>query len=913
MTTLAQRSFQNGEISPSVYARADQKFYAQSLRTCRNTIIQRQGGAANRPGTSLVGEVKDSTKFTRLYSFLVSSKLNYILEFGENYIRFIQNGKYILAASGLPYEISSPYFSSELPQLVMGRAQLFNVKTLTHQNYPPYELTYNGPTSWVLAPVVFGPGIPAPTGVTAVSDTAIFNTVVTGSSVPSNIGNLLNILTSFVPDHITGAFSANLAAPYNGIVATGTVTPAGIITGGGFTGTVTNFAVGATTWLAGTVYGTFTGTLIPAALPYTPVFQITAIDATTGEESLPVTFSYVRGTSTQAIQLSWSASLGLGGLPAIGYKIYGQILGTSPIVYGLIGEVSGTLSFQDTGAVPSGIILPPTFKNPFSSGGNYPATCGMYQQRRWFANTVLNPNHIYGSQIGRMSNFNVSNPTQDDDAVDFGVVGKESNTIQHLLDLRALFIFSDTGEYAIQGGLITPTSVDLKQHSYTGSSGLPPVVVGNLPIFVQRSGNTARNILYDFYTASYKSDDQSINSSHLFEGHTMTDMVYAKVPNSIVWVLRDDGVLLGFTYIPEHEVMGWHHHDTLGTYEALATVPEERTLKFRPEDVLYVIANRTIGGVAHRFVERVETRLIQDVKDMIFMDCASTYDGRGTTVSAGMAPNTMQLSTLTGGWTKNDNFLVSAFWASSFTSAMIGQAVIFTAADGTKVNLDITAVTPPNVLTVRSSRDIPVDLQGTFVPNTQWALGRSYIDGMAYLNGQAVSILADGFVVASPNNPRYPVVTVTGGIASLAPAAPGAPPRWFSVIHAGLPYLSDIQTLDMEVLQGETMMGKNKIVERVNLQLQLTSGLWIGGKSPDDIDPELPIPTGDTKVTNGLIEPKFRQIEDWNAPTGLFTGVHDQPIKSKWNINGRVFIRQIDPVPATILSIAPSGYIPMQG
>jgi hypothetical protein len=50
MGTVAQRSFAGGEIAPALYARTDLAKYATGARTCRNMIVQRHGGATNRPG-----------------------------------------------------------------------------------------------------------------------------------------------------------------------------------------------------------------------------------------------------------------------------------------------------------------------------------------------------------------------------------------------------------------------------------------------------------------------------------------------------------------------------------------------------------------------------------------------------------------------------------------------------------------------------------------------------------------------------------------------------------------------------------------------------------------------------------------------------------------------------------------------
>src|SRR4030065_2862132 len=92
MANTRQLSFSGGEVSPSLWARVDQVKYATGLRACRNFIVQRHGGVANRPGTGFVAEVKDSTKTVRLVPFSYSTAQTYVLEFGDQYMRVHKAG-----------------------------------------------------------------------------------------------------------------------------------------------------------------------------------------------------------------------------------------------------------------------------------------------------------------------------------------------------------------------------------------------------------------------------------------------------------------------------------------------------------------------------------------------------------------------------------------------------------------------------------------------------------------------------------------------------------------------------------------------------------------------------------------------------------------------------------------------------
>lgn len=92
MSTLSQKAFSGGEISPSLYARTDVGKYYNSVKTMRNFFTMRHGGAQNRAGTKFICEVKDSTKRVRLIPFIFSRSVSYVLEFGNLYMRVIKNG-----------------------------------------------------------------------------------------------------------------------------------------------------------------------------------------------------------------------------------------------------------------------------------------------------------------------------------------------------------------------------------------------------------------------------------------------------------------------------------------------------------------------------------------------------------------------------------------------------------------------------------------------------------------------------------------------------------------------------------------------------------------------------------------------------------------------------------------------------
>lgn len=95
-----QHSFHAGEWAPELNARVDLQKYHSAAALLRNFFVDYRGGASTCPGTKYVLQAFKSNKRVRLIPFVASFAVNYVLEFGDFYIRFYNNGAPVLE-SGL--------------------------------------------------------------------------------------------------------------------------------------------------------------------------------------------------------------------------------------------------------------------------------------------------------------------------------------------------------------------------------------------------------------------------------------------------------------------------------------------------------------------------------------------------------------------------------------------------------------------------------------------------------------------------------------------------------------------------------------------------------------------------------------------------------------------------------------------
>ena len=92
-------NFTGGELSPRLDGRNDLAKYSSGCKTLQNMIVYPHGSAARRPGTNFVAEVKTSSAFTRLIPFEFSTTQTYILEFGNEYIRYYKDSGAVLESN----------------------------------------------------------------------------------------------------------------------------------------------------------------------------------------------------------------------------------------------------------------------------------------------------------------------------------------------------------------------------------------------------------------------------------------------------------------------------------------------------------------------------------------------------------------------------------------------------------------------------------------------------------------------------------------------------------------------------------------------------------------------------------------------------------------------------------------------
>jgi len=548
--------------------------------------------------------------------------------------------------------------------------------------------------------------------------------------------------------------------------------------------------------------------------------------------------------------ISWSAVTG-----AARYRVYKEQAG----VFGFLGETTST-TIVDANIAPDFSRTPPVYDNPFPSSNNFPGAVSYFEQRRVFAGTNNDPQTIYMTKSGTESNMSFGIPIRDDDRIKFRVAAREANTIRHIVPLTQLLLLTGSAEWriaSVNSDAITPSSISVKPQSYVGANNAQPVIVNNSMVYAAARGGHVRELGYNWQANGFITGDLSLRAPHLFDNFTIIDMALAKAPLPIVWMTSSSGKLIGFTYVPEQQVGAWHQHDTDGTFESVATVSEGN------DDVVYCVIKRTINGATKKYIERMGTRLYATQRDSFFVDAGATYNGTNT--------DTNRTVTVSGGtnYTKGESVTITANYNLFNAPPNIddkGDAIVLV--DGTNFyRCNIVSTTSQTVATAKLDKDLPASLRNT--PITTYEVARNVISGITWLEGKTVSILADGAV--------HPQKVVSSGSITLDRAA--------SVVHVGLPYESDLQSLPL-ALQAEAFgQGRVKNLNHVWVRVLESSGIFAG-------------PSADK-----LVEAKQRTTEPYGSPPNLKTEDIKIMLTPTWQDNGQLFVRQSDPLPLTIVGL----------
>jgi len=838
-TTASINSFVSGEFSAKLDGRTDFEKYNSGCKTLENMLVHPQGAAARRVGTQHIASVKTAANKTRLIPFEFSTTQTYILEFGNEYIRFYKDKGQILD-SGSAYEISTPYLTAELFEIKF--AQSADVMYLVHPNHEAMKLSRTDHTAWSLDQVEFtnGPYLP------------INTTTTTLTPASASVGTGVNITASAVT---------------------------GINGGAGFQTTDVGRLISFNSGIA----------------------KITARTNTT------------------------------------------------------VVVCTITTAFANTDAKDDWKL------GAFSDTTGHPSTVSFFEQRLVFAGTKDEPQTIYFSKSGDYENMTTG--TNADDAMVYTIASNQVNKIRYLKAVRTLLIGTTGGEFSVTAdgtdAAVTPTNITIKRQSSFGAANVDAQPAGNAVLFLQRAKRKIRELAYNYDSDGYVAPDLTILNETVTKSG-VTEMAYQQAPDSILWCVREDGVLAGLTYQRTDNVVAWHRHILGGKSDTTKNIIQQQ-ISFTANTTVVNGTNNTITLSSHGlvtndpiyyyaaanpitginsgklyFVIRVDANTIKlattaansaagTAISLTGPSTASTqYIYQGVNISSNVIysddhgfetgdiifyDNT---GTAIGGLSENVPYYISRVDDDQFklyTDSKLTNVVSLTSAKTTEqtdnilqdakvesvatisgeLNEDELWVIVQRFVNGSVVRHIecfsdfdfdetaPEDFKFLDSHLSYSGVAVSSLSGLSHLEGETVSILADGAT--------HSTKVVSSGAVSLDRAS--------RKVVIGLPYNSVLQTMRIEAGAGQTegtAQGKIKRISKVILRLFETVGAKVG-------------PTLDSLETV-----PFRTTSSaMDLPVSTFlAGDKEVEFTDDYNTDGFIVVKQDQPLPLTVLALYPT-------
>jgi len=873
-----QTAMNGGELSPLMSGRVDVTKYFSGCKILENMIPLVQGPAANRSGTAYVAEVKDSSKRTALIEFLYSREVSYVVEVGDQYMRFYTNHGQILSGSSA-YEISSPYLQADLFDadgiLRLDYVQTGDVMYITHPSYPVQKLTRLTASTFSIAPVNLTGG---PFQEINTDDTA---TVYANAQVGTvSLTASISIFSS--------GMEGSLFYLENKIDS------------------------GASSWQPNAFHTSGTRVLsdgktyessIPNAGSSKSIISVTnsnPISITTGVAHLMQNGDYVKiegvGGMTEINDLYFeitaptATTLRLNGINGTGFGTYTS--GGTVRKYRKTGAVapvhtSGTISdgnilwtYRDyqagivsittvisgTKALAEVVDRLPEYAegsgNPssrwaralYSEANGYPDRCEFFRERLALAKS--SDRLITFSKIGAFEDFSGTDfgEVTDESSFSMNIISSFVDDIKWLSSGDALLIGTTGAEFAIKetttGSSFSITNSRIAQQSKFGSRAVKPLKINDATLFTSAAGTKYSEYRFSFDSEQYRRNILTWISDHITKTGII-DSAYQQEPDSIVWFIRADGVLISMTYDQIQDVQAWARHPITGQVESICVIPSPDGLS----DELWAIVKRTINGQTERYVEYLKQRFGQDddIEEAWVVDSGLSLVYQPTAITGITNANPAVVTSASHGLTNGQTVAIYD---------VIGM-------DGIMGNYTVAnATTNTFELSGKNSTSLSAYVSGGLARRAV-----TTISGLDHLEGETVSILTNGGV--------HPQEVVTSGAITLDYPA--------SAIIVGLPYVSTCETMNLEGgAEIGTAQGKTKRIYKCVVRFDRSVGLRFGPSS------------GPTEVL-----PFRSNTSLWDTAIQPFTGDKIFPWNGGYEIEGRLKFVQSDPLPFTIIAIMP--------
>lgn len=252
-------------------------------------------------------------------------------------------------------------------------------------------------------------------------------------------------------------------------------------------------------------------------------------------------------------------------------------------------------------------------ESAFSKRRGWPCSITFHQDRLVFGGSRSWTGGIWMSQVGKHTNFDTGTGL-DDEAIFVSLLSQQRQRISTVVSSDNLQILTNVGEWAISSKPLTPSSVDIKQHTSVGSYTLryiQPQKIEGSTVFLSNNGRDIRELSLDDLGEKYNANDLCVFAKHLMS--EPTDIAYNSTTRQL-FVVQDNGLIAVLNQNAGLGISAWATYKTQGKFLSV-TVSDETT---------YVAVQRDNGV----FLEYFDTSALTDCGQYEFLCVASSLPMR---------------------------------------------------------------------------------------------------------------------------------------------------------------------------------------------------------------------------------------------------------------------------------------------
>ena len=673
----SQAAFSAGEITERLAARLDFAKYPASLETCENLIPLSEGGIMRRPGTRHAAEIKSSSVKGRLKKFQFSVTQAYAIEMGDSVLRFYRNQARITVAN-----TDAAVTNGTFPT---------NITSWTNRSTGLGSIAHDAVNLDLdLIP-----------GGTAAADIGWAEQSITTTN--TNIEHVIQFRVVGAPgDKIefqvgTAASGAQTLAVvakevgYHCVAFTPTTSPfyvqfRNLGTNANKTVSIDDVSLIdnapleiVSPWAEAKLYdveGPQTADVLYLFHSTTPTYKLQRFGHTTWSLvevpwqdgpylDLNITTTTLTPSAVSGVAITVTASSITGINDNTGFQTndIGRLVRidnpAAGIAWGwgiIVARTSTTVVTVHVKQAFAATTADVRWRlGAWSNATGFPSVATFFEQRLYAANTTKQPQTFLACKSDDFENQkpdNYADTVVADDAFDRTLSADSVDAIYWIsAGEDRLCVGTSGGEWVLKstGDALTAIDISARRQTKHGSAKIQPVRVGSVVLFIQRAkrkirefGLSAQSVI-DKYTAP----DMSRLAGHIMRGGVV-EMDFAEEPESVIWIVRNDGVLLSMTYRRDEEVVGWGRHILGGVFGSGNAVVESVTVipgtngsgqvkDSSARDEVWLIVKRTINGSTKRHVEFMELAFeTGDTQaDAYYVDSMVTYNGVLATTLSG--------------------------------------------------------------------------------------------------------------------------------------------------------------------------------------------------------------------------------------------------------------------------------------